>query len=267
MQQPKPKTETWPVEKFKPDPKELTRHDDPDAVARLGHDMLANGQLQAVGATEDATMTRGQILAAKAVGIKTVEVKVYPAWIGDTQFRLIRGAENIHRKDLTGYQKWMLCADLMCGNPQWAMKDLAEGMHLDPSMVTRLLSPSKCTPAWQDALRDGKVGISDCYSASLLSPADQAGLLALKLGGASRDEIARVSRKRRNGTTPTVKLSRVRCPLSTGTVVTVQGAEMTLEEMIEAFRPALEAARRANKDAIDIKTAERVWRDRAKVAG
>ena len=63
-------------------------------------------------------------------------------------------------------------------NPSWQLKDLAEALHLDPSTVTRLLSPSKCIPAVQDALKQGKIGISDCYPISKLPESEQAGLLA-----------------------------------------------------------------------------------------
>lgn len=163
-----------PLDWFKTDARELARHDDPAKVRLQGEDMLAKGQLQPVGATEDGRMIygHGRWLAAKSAGIKTLEVKLFPTSLSDTQFKLIRAAENLQRKELTGYQKWLLCADLMACNPTWQMKELAEQLHLDPSMVTRLLSPSKCIPAWQEALAAGKVGISDCYAASKLGIVD-----------------------------------------------------------------------------------------------
>jgi len=72
-------------------------------------------------------------------------VRLYPASISDTQFHLIRAAENLQRKDLNGFQKWQLCAALMCGNPDWTQQTLAERLHLSPGMVCKLLSPSKLT--------------------------------------------------------------------------------------------------------------------------
>jgi ParB family transcriptional regulator, chromosome partitioning protein len=144
-----PVTEYRPVEWFKPDERELARHDDPENIRQAGQDMLVNGQHQPVGAIEDGRMIfgHGRLLAAKAAGIKTLEVKIYPASLTTTQFKLIRAGENLQRKDLTGYRKWLLCADLMRDNPTWQMKELAEALHLDPSMVTRLLSPGKCIAA------------------------------------------------------------------------------------------------------------------------
>jgi len=272
MPQPKTVTETRPLDWFRPDERELARHDDPDAIRRLGQDMLANGQLQAVGATEDGRMIfgHGRLLAAKSAGIKSLEVKLYPSSISDTQFRLIRAAENLQRKDLTGYQKWLLCADLMCGNPTWQQKDLAQAMNLSEKMITVNLSPSRCTPAWQEALKEGKVGISDCYQASLLPEAEQAGLLAFKLSGdggkkVSRNKLAEAARKARNGSTPAVKQARVVCPLTTGTKIVVTGPEMSLQDLIESLSSALESARKASRESIDVKTWSRVMADKAKV--
>jgi len=80
--------------------------------------------------------------------------------------------------------------------------------------------------------------------------------------------LAEAGRKLRNGTgTTAVRLARVRCPLNTGTVVVVSGPEMTIEGYISALQQALDQAKRANKEALDIRTAERVWKDRSKVAG
>ncbi len=201
-----------PLDWFKPDQRELDRHDDPDEIRRLGEDMRANGQLQAVAATEDGRVIfgHGRYLAAPVAGFKTLEVKLWPATLPDTQFKLIRASENLQRKELKGYQKWLLCADLMACNANWQLKDLAEALHLDPSMLTRLLSPSKCIPAWQEALKAEKAGISDCYAASKLPPEEQAELLALKLSGASRDTIEQTGRKKRAMAAPAVRLSRVK---------------------------------------------------------
>jgi hypothetical protein len=194
-------------------------------------------------------------------------VKIADEELSDSQKRVWQLVENMQRADLTGYEQWTACSELMCMNPAWQMKDLAEHLNIDPSTVTRILSPSKCTPEWQDALRDGKVGIGDAYAASKLPQDRQSGLLALKLSGASRDALEQAAKKARSVERQTVKLAKVRCPLSSGTVVTVQGAEMDLEQLIEALQGALDAARKANKEQLDVKTWARVMSDKAKVAG
>lgn len=253
-----------PLDWFKTDARELARHDDPEKVRLQGQDMLANGQLQPVGATEDGRMIfgHGRYLAAKATGIKTLEVKLFPASLSDMQFRLIRAAENLQRKELTGYQKWVLCAELIAGNPTWQMKDLAEQLHLDPSMVTRLLSPSKCISAWQEALAAGKVGISDCYAASKLGEAEQTELLRLKLAGASRDAIEQAGRKSRSTQPTAVKLSRVKIAMPRGASVVVSGNDLSMSELVELLSDTLKEARKA-AEQYDVRTFQSMMRDKA----
>jgi hypothetical protein len=201
------------------------------------------------------------------MGIKEAQVIVTEKVLSDSEVRLIQLTENMHRSDLSGHEKWQACAELMCMNPAWQMKDLAEHLHLDPSMVTRLLSPSKCIPAWQEALAAGKVGISDCYAASKLDAQAQAqaGLLSLKLSGASRDAIEQAGRKKRNGATATVKVSRIKCQVpGKGATVVISGESISLEGAIEALVELVRLAKKESEKGLDAKTFERVCRDLAK---
>lgn len=263
-------TESWTLDRFRPDARELARHDDPDAVRRLGEDMLANGQLQpAAVAAGELIFGHGRWLAARAVGIPTLEVRVYPDGLPTTQLRLIRLAENIHRREMSGYRQWMACSDILCGNPGRQIKELAALMHLTPPSLTRILSPGKCSVAWQEALRTGQVGVSDCYQASQLLEGEQAALRALMLGDGGgkrvgRDALAAAARKLRQKADPAApRLGRVRCPLPAGRTVVVSGADMTLPELIDTLAQALDVTRRASRESLDEKTGERVWRDKA----
>src|SRR5205085_5498369 len=141
------------------------------------------GQLQPGGAKPDGTLLWGErrFRAAPLAGLTELSAIITDRPLSDSDIRLIQLTENMLRADLTGYEKWLACTELMAMNPEWQMKDLAGHLHLDPSMVTRLLSTSKCIEAAQNALREGKIGISDCYAISKLPPAEQASLLAKKL--------------------------------------------------------------------------------------
>jgi ParB-like chromosome segregation protein Spo0J len=205
----------------------------------------------------------GRFLAAKAAGIRTLEVKIFPATLSNTQFKLIRASENLKRKELTDHRKWLLCEGLLADNPTWQLKDLAERLHLDQSMVTRLLSPSKCIPAWQEALAAGKVGISHCYAASKLDASDQEALLQMKLSGASRDAIERAGRKARNSKTSSVKLSRVKIAMPQGASVVVSGKELSMSDLVELLSDTLKEARKA-AEQFDVKTFQSMMRDKAK---
>jgi ParB family chromosome partitioning protein len=262
----KPTTEHRPLEWFKPDETELARHDDPEKIRQQGENMLVNGQLQAVGATEDGRMIwgHGRLLSAISARIKTLEVKLFPASISNTQFKLIRASENLQRKDLTGYQKFLLCSELLRDNPTWQLKDLAEKhLHLDPSMVTRLLAPSKCIEAAQNALREDKIGISDCYEFSLVSPDRQAELLLMKLSGASRNAIKDARRKSRNGEEGLVKLSRVKIAMPQGSTVVISGNSLSMPEVVELLSETLKEARKA-AEQYDVKTFQNMMKDKAR---
>ena len=155
-----------PVGFFKADPKNPRTSADETDLDHLGDDMLARGVLVPLLAKPDGTIIDGwrRWLAAGRKGIKELPVIITDK--PEMEIRGIQLATVFHRADLTAHEKWLAGAELMCMNPEWQLKDLAEFLHLGAPTVTKLLSPSKCIPAWQEALRDGKVGISDCYAAS-----------------------------------------------------------------------------------------------------
>jgi ParB family chromosome partitioning protein len=257
---------TKPLSWFKTNPQVRKTFD--EAELRLLGESLRHKQLQPVLAKPDGTIIAGErrYRAAKLADLSNLMVIMTDEPLTDAEVRAIQLTENIHRADLTGHEKWQACKELLELNSGWQGKDLAEHLHLDPSSVTRLLSPSKCTLAWQDALRDGKVGISDCYAASKLQESEQGGLLALKLSGASRDALELQGRKKRAGHAPAVRSSRIKCQLASGVSVVVSGSEMTLDEMIDALAEASKEAKKARDQGLDAKTFQNVMRDRARAA-
>ena len=251
-----------PTEWFHPDPDNPRKDFDPVELDRLGDDMVARGVLVAVLAKPEGTIIDGERRwrAAKMKGIKEL-----PVIVTDRPEREIRGiqlATVFHKADLNFHEKWMACAELMCANPNWQMKDLADYLHIDPSSVTRILSPSKCTAAWQEALKAGKVGISDCYAASKLPESEQAGLLALKLSGMSRDNLERHTRRQR--VKPSAKTGKVRIAMRDNIAVVLSGGDFGMAEVVDVLGDALKEARKASEQ-YDVKTFQSMMRDRAKL--
>lgn len=249
---------------FKTNPQVRKQFDEVE-LRRLGESLKVK-QLQPVLCQPDGTIIAGERRwrGATLVGMTHLEAKIADEPLSECEIRIWRLTENMLRQDLTGYEKFLGCAELLGMNPGWKQKDLAERLCLSESMIIRLLSPSKCSEQWQEALRDGEVGISDCYAASKLPPAEQAGLLALKLSGASRDAIEAAGRKHRKGSTPVVRAGKIKCVLSSGVNITVSGNEMTLDEMIDALVEASKEARRARDQGLHVKTFEASMRDRYK---
>jgi ParB family chromosome partitioning protein len=258
---------TKPVSQCKPNPNQPRKEFTEPELRSLGASMLALGQLQPVGLKPDDTILWGERRwrAAQLVGIKELSVIITDRVLTDTEIRLIQLAENIHRADLTGYEKWIACYELLTMNPAWNQKDLADHLHLDPSQVCRLLSPSKCVQEAQDALKAGKITISDTYAMSKRPESEQADMLALKLSGASRDDLERQGRRKRASGTPAVRASRIKYPLPSGQTVTIAGDGVSLEDAIEAMQTAIKAIRKAIETGLDAKTAQAVWRDMASV--
>jgi ParB family transcriptional regulator, chromosome partitioning protein len=176
---------------------------------------------------------------------------------------LMKWAENAHRVDMTDPEIAAYVKELQPLFPKWTLKDMAEALNKDPSWLTRYLSASKTIPAVQEAFEAGRLGISEVYAISRASEKDQHELLAMKLGGASRDEVVR-SVQRRKRPTNGVRASRISCPLPSGVTVTVSGAEIGMDESIEALAAAAKEMKKALGEGLDAKTAQAVWRDRAR---
>jgi len=259
-----PQLLTKPLSWFHPDPGQPRKSFDEPADRALGESMLSVGQLQPVGAKGDGTLLWGgrRFRAAQLVGIKELSVIITDKPLSDTEIRIIQQIENLHRTDLSGYERWQAGCELMHMNPNWQMKDLAEHLKLDPSMVTPLLSPSRCIGEVQEALKAGKIGISDCYAISKLPESEQAALLAQKLHGASRDELDRQVRKQRNGP-PAVKVDHVRIALPNNVAVALSGSNLGMAEVVSVLSQVLREAKKAAAQ-YDVKTFQSMMKDRAR---
>lgn len=238
---------------------------DEEKLRRLGESLKAR-QLHPVLAQPDGTLIAGErrLRAAQLVGLKELEVKIADRQLSDSEVKLWQLTENMQREDWSGYQKWMVCTEILTMNTNWGGKELAEHLHLDPSTITRLLSPSKCIGPVQDALKESKIGISDCYAISKAPAAEQPELLHMKLAGASRDALESAGRKSRNGVKPAVRVGSVRCILPSGVKIVVSGAAISLDTLIESLGEAAKQARKARDQGLDAKTFQAVMRDMAK---
>lgn len=263
-----PQLTSKPLSWLKPDPKQPRKHFDQAELRLLGTSLKVR-QLQPVLARPDGTIIDGERRwrAAQMAGMETLNVIVTEESLSETQVRLIQLTANMQRSDLSGWEKYQACAEILAANPTWQMKDLADHLHLDPSGVTRILSPSKCIPAWVEALKAGKVSISDCYCASKLPEPDQDGLLALKLSGVSRDVLEQAGKKKRKAADakPEVKLSRFKGQVpGKSAIVQVTGAEFGLSDLIEILTELTKLARAADTDNQDLSAFQGVLKAKVK---
>lgn len=251
---------------LKPDPNQPRKVFDDAELDRLGDDLLARGVLVHLLVLPCGTIIDGERRwrAAQRKGIKELPVSVIDKSVAEAELQGIQLATVFHKVDLTPHEKWQALVRLKELHPAWSMKEFAEFLHIEPSTLTKLQSPSKCVAEVQDALRNGKIGMSDCYEISR-APAEQQGeLLRLKLAGMSRDGLAEQARKQRTVAGPQVRIKRIACPLPSGLCISVSGKEFSLEDLIEALGEAQKEAKKAREQKLDVKTWQCVMRDRSR---
>lgn len=252
---------------FKARPQARKRFEEKE-LRQLGESLKVR-QLQPLVCLPDGTIIAGErrYRAALLVGMPELEVKIIDDPVTEGECKRLQFTENMQRQDLTGHEQWQGCVELLRLNLGWTQKELAEQLHIDPSMVIRLLSPSKCIESVQAALAEGRIGISDCYAISRLDQAEQAAALAMKLNGASRDRLASHARRQRHGDKPSVRASRVKCELGGDVSIVITGKALGVDEVIEALGLAHKEARKARDQNLDVKTWAAVMRDRARNGG
>ena len=269
------KLESKLVSWFRPDPNQPRKTFIESELMRLGESLKLR-QIDPLQAKADGLLLDGErrLRAAKLVGIEKLDVIITDLTLTSIQINLIRLTSFFHREGLSAYEKWLACAELMCANPSWQLKTMAEHLHLDPATVTRLMSPSKLTPEWQQALKDGKVTIGNCYTASQLPDADQPGFLALTLSDMPREAVARAAKKLRSNeptTEPSERTAKIKIPLAvkvdgiavagTVTVAGSPGEEVGLVDAERILTQALRSVKDAQKLGLGLKAAQASWRD------
>ena len=262
---PTPCPAMWPYGRIKPGKNSREIVVD-DGIRELHQSIVRIGQLEPLLVTDQETdnLIAGfrRYAAMGLGGIESVSVLVYPPSLTTTQRCIITATENLQRVDLTDPEIFLTCKELMTLNPDWQRKDLAAHLNKDASTVTRYLSPLDLVPEALEAFLAGKFGFSKAYS--IAKSTDQLATLAMALSGETRDEMDRKIRQKRSSGDPAVRTSRIKCPLSTGHVVTVAGDGVSLEDAIESLQTAIKAIKKAIDTGLDAKTAQAVWRDMAK---
>src|SRR5580704_15562883 len=144
-----------PLSWFKKNPKNR-KPDDEQKLRHLG-ESLRVGQVHPILAQPDGEIIAGhrRFGGALLVGLTDLEVKISDQQLSESEAKMWQLTENLHREDLTAYEKWQDCAALRALNPTWNAKELADYLNLDPSSITRNLSPSKTIPEAQEALKQG----------------------------------------------------------------------------------------------------------------
>ena len=246
-----------------------------DGIRELCHAIVAQGLLQPVGAIDHGSygipIFGFRRLAAIRFGIseglavpEKIPTLLFPPSTTRSQIQVINLTENMQRLDLSDPEIYRSLHELMALNPGWDRKALATHLSKDPSTITRWLSPDDLAESAKQAFLDGKFGFSKAYAIAKLPKEQQPPLLDLTLGGATRDDLERRVRKERVAGKPAVRASKTKISLGSGVTVIVTGAEVSLDEAIDALAEAIKEAKKAREQSLDIKTFAAVMHDRAK---
>lgn len=258
---------TKPVLFCKLDPSQAKRHSGTEAHRRLIDSIRQHGILQAPGLRPDGSLVwgTGRVLAAIEAGLKEIQVVVLDTPMTEAQCRVLNLTENFIRAELKPIEQVDGVDELVRLNPELSNKEIADLLALDPSMVTRLRAVANC-PIARTALAEGKLtGIADAYAVAKTPEEQKAALLALKLSGATRDQLEIAGRKARTTTPTAVRLSRIPVRLPGGVSVVISGNELSLDDAIDHLSDALKSARKARAEGLTAKSWTAAMKDKSKV--
>jgi ParB/RepB/Spo0J family partition protein len=235
---------------------------------RLVESVQRLGVLQPPGVMLDDLVAWGnrRVWAAVEVGMARMPVIRLKKPLTETEFLLLQFAENDVRADLRDPEIYLACKEMRRLNPAWTNADLAERIHKDASMLTRIFSVDNLIPAAREAFLAGALGFSIAYEISkAASEKEQHELLAERLGGSSRSRLAHAARGRRSQGEPSVRMSRVRCRLESGVQVMVSGSDLSLDDVLEALADAARQARKVRDQGGDAKSFNALMKAKAGV--
>jgi ParB/RepB/Spo0J family partition protein len=242
---------------------------DEESLRKLGESLM-NRQMHPVVCLPDGTIIDGERRwrGAKLVGMKEIEVIIIDEEMSQTQLRILQAATVFHRADWTAGEKYDWAYELVQLHPDWQAKEIAEHLHVDQGLLSKLLTFSRTIPAVRQALDKGLLGIDDGYALSQVSEAEQAELLQQRLSGkiSSREALRREvrSRKRPTAETDAPKVARLKAALPSGATITVAREGLDICGLIDALSELLKLAKKAERESWDVKTFEAVLKDQAK---
>jgi ParB/RepB/Spo0J family partition protein len=262
-----PQSVEKPLGFFKERPN-VRKHYSQESLRELNGSMKTHGQLLPVIALLSGLLICGyrRLYAARLGGIETLRAYLVADELDAGRIHVMQGVENIQRENLSEVETWEMLVGHKVFFPTHLNKDIAAEYGKDACWVTRYLAPSKTTPEWQKAFRDGLVGIASVYEASKASEHQQREMLRMKLEGATRDQLQKSVRKARPKGADPVSSSTVTIPLPSGVRVVVKGKRMTLAEVHECLIACVDAAKRGLKDKLSVKSWASVLRDQNKEA-
>jgi ParB family chromosome partitioning protein len=244
---------------------------DPEYCRSLGENMKANGQkVPVIGYTKGDRfiLCDGgcRLEAARLAGIP--ELLALDLGKEPTRLDLLMAQASIdlHRQHLPPIDRARLFSSL-CKEHGCTARKLAELLHVSEAVISRAIALLQLPDDLQQQVNAGTLDARRGYLLSQEADPARQRELASQATALSRDELERRVRKPKADATPQVRLKRILCPLASGISITVSGADLSLDDFIEALGEAQKEARKAREQSLDAKTFAAVMRDKAKKGG
>lgn len=244
---------------------------DPDYCRSLGENMKANGQkVPVIGYTkgERFILCDGgcRLEGARLAGIP--ELLALDLGKEPTRLELLMAQASIdlHRQHLPPIDRARLFASL-CKEQSCTARKLAEMLHVSEAVISRAIALLQLPDDIQQQVNAGKLDARRGYVLSQEQDPARQRELASQAAELSREELERRVRGPKQSDTPQVRMKRILCPLPSGVSISVSGADLSLDDLIEALSEAQKEARKAREQSLDAKTFAAVMRDKAKKGG
>jgi ParB family chromosome partitioning protein len=140
-------------------------------------------------------------------------------------------------------------------------------LHVSEAVISRAIALLQLPDDLQQQVNAGTLDARRGYLLSQESDPARQRELASQAAALTREELEKRVRKPKQSDTPQVRMKRILCPLASGVSITVSGADLSLDDFIEALAEAQKEARKAREQSLDAKTFAAVMRDKAKKGG
>ncbi len=259
------KTARIPVEKIEPDPENPRKHFDAAEITALGKNILVHGQqvpviVYQVGDKFRLADGARRLMAAKESGIADLMALVHPSKPDEVALRMSQLSLEVHKAALSPMERSDLLVKIR-DEAKLSVTELAERLQMSPALVSKLVALQKLAAGIKPLLQNGRLDMEKAYL--IAGEPDHERQLALigESGSLSREQLR--SKVRRNPVEQP-KAKRVAFALPGKCMVTVQGDEMTLDEVIEKLGDVVKELKKGLAQGLDVTTAQAVMRDKAK---
>jgi ParB/RepB/Spo0J family partition protein len=249
-----------------------TQFDEQELLA-LGQNMLAHGQQVPVivytqevapgernGKTYCLLDGERRWRAAQLTNITVLEAIVLAERPTKTALHILQMSLEAHKTGLSAMERSHLLHRIRSEN-NFQITELAEKLNMRQPLVSKLLAYQKLDASVQAMLHSGNLDMEKAFTISQETDPAKQKALATAAAGLSREQL----RQRAKGDgAGTVKTNVARFALNSGLCVTVQARQLTLSSAIAAMREAVKKLTKSQAQGLDISTAQRVMRDRAK---